>query len=108
MMCENNCYLNTPTSVTEKRRRDSNVPHAVVEGQERTPCPSAEMETRCCGCATEQAVDGRGVVEVDARWEWEELAQNSQHVEEQSEELTSVNRRSFLQIWWSYFKGATF
>ena len=107
-MCVNNCCLNTPTSATVKPQQGSNALAVEVEGQERTPCPSAEMETHCCGCVTEQAVDGRGVVEVDKPWEWEELAQNSQHVEEQSEELTSVNRRSFLQIWWSYFKGATF
>ena len=107
MTCENNCYLNTPTSATVKPQQGSNALAVAVVEPERTPCPSAETETHCCGCVTEQAVDGLGVVEVDKPWEWEE-EQESQHVEEQSEELTSVNRRSFLQIWWSYFKGATF
>ena len=106
-MCVNNCCLNTPTSATEKPQQGSNALAAEVEGQGRTPCPSAEMETRCCGCATEQVVDGRGVVEVDEVWEWE-----SQHVQRNAEEQwdgpTSVSRRSFLQIWWSYFKGSTF
>lgn len=106
-MCNNNCYLNTPTSQTERQQPDSSVPLAGEAGQENTLSLSPATETHCCGCVTEQAVDGPGVVEVDEVWEWE-----SQHVQhnavEQSEELTSDSRRSFLQVWWKFFKGSTF
>ena len=105
-MCNNNCYLNTPTSQMERQQQDSSAHHAGEEGQENTPSLSAEMETHSCGCATEQAVDGLDVVAVDDPWEWD-----TPHVQRSAEEQwdgpTSVDRRSFLQIWWSYFKGNT-
>ena len=103
----NNCYSNTPTSEMERQQQGSSVPLAGVEGQENTPSLSAEMETHSCGCATEQAVDGLDVVAVDDPWEWD--TPHVQHrAEEQWDGPTSVDRRSFLQIWWSYFKGSTF
>lgn len=107
MTCENNCYLDTPTSEMEKQQQDSYALAVAEEGQGRQPCPSAEMETPCCGCATEQAVDSQGVVAVDDPWEWD-----TQHVQRSAEEQwdapMSEDRRSFLQVWWKYFKGNTF
>ena len=106
MTCENNCCLNTPTSVTERVHQDRCVPLAEVEGQENTPSLSVEMETHSCGCVTEQAVDGLDVVAVDDPWEWD-TPHVQRNAEEQWDGPTSVDRRSFLQIWWSYFKGNT-
>mgnify|MGYP006894097791 CR=1 FL=1 len=107
MTCENNCCLNTPTSVTERVHQDRCVPLAEVGGQEKQHSLSHVTETACCGCVTEQAVDSEGVVALDDPWEWD--TQHVQHnAEEQWDELTSVERRSFLQVWLKYFRGSTF
>lgn len=106
-MCENNCYLNTPTSVTERVHQDKCVPLVEVDGQGKQPSLSHATETTCCGCATEQAVDSEGVVNPDEPWEWE-AEQGQSHVGESLDAPTSVERRSFLQVWWHYFKGSTF
>ena len=106
-MCNNNCYLNTPTSEMEKQQQGSYALAVAEEGQGKQHSLYQEMETPCCGCVTEQAVVSPGVVAVDDPWEWD-----TQHVqrnaEEQLDEPTSVDRRSFLQVWWKYFKGNTF
>lgn len=107
MTCENNCCLNTPTSQMERQQQDSSAHHAGEEGQENTPSLSHVTETTCCGCVTEQAVDSEGVVALDDPWEWD--TQHVQHnAEEQWDEPTSVERRSFLQVWLKYFRGSTF
>lgn len=105
-MCNNNCYLNTPTSETGRQQQGSYALAVAEEGQVKQRSLYQEMETPCCGCVTERAADSRDVVAVDDPWEWD--TQHVQHnAEEQWDEPTCVDRRSFLQIWWHYLKGNT-
>ena len=106
MTCENNCYLNTPTSETGRQQQGSYALAVEEEGQGKRHSLYQDTETPCCGCATEQAVDGLDVVAVDDPWEWD-TPHVQRNAEEQWDGPTSVDRRSFLQIWWSYFKGNT-